>query len=103
MDAGRSRIRAYMHHYKIYNQKEQGWSVEGPYELYILWCAFPEMVRGSMSSKRNMFHDKATTTVKKYFVMDAVLDWAGNAGLGIIGTNARNRLQKDIEPLYLHK
>ena len=32
-----------------------------------------------------------------------VVDWTGNAGLVIIGTNVRNRLPKDIEPFYLHK
>ena len=35
--------------------------------------------------------------------MDAVIDWAGNAGLGIIDTNARNRLPKDIELFYPQK
>ena len=34
--------------------------------------------------------------------MDAILDWAVNAGLGIIGINVRNRLPKNIEPFYLH-
>ena len=54
------------------------------------------MVCGSMPSKRNLFHEKPTTTVDNYFVMDNVLDWAENAGLGIIGTNVRNRPPKDI-------
>ena len=54
------------------------------------------MVRVIMSSKRNLFHDKPTTMVDKYFVTDDVLDWAGNAGIGIIGTNVSNRLPKDI-------
>ena len=52
------------------------------------------MVRGSMSSKRKLFDENQTTRVEKYFVMDTVLDWAGNASLGIIGTNERNRLLK---------
>ena len=61
------------------------------------------MVRGSMSSKRKLFDENQTTRVEKYFVMDTVLDWAGNASLGIIGTNERNRLLKYIELIYLHK
>ena len=61
------------------------------------------MVRGSMSRKRKLFHEKPTTTVIKYFVTDTVLDWAGNSGFGIIGTNAKNRLPKNIKPFYLHK
>ena len=43
------------------------------------------------------------TMVDNYFVTDTVLDWAGNEVLGIIGTNLRNRLPKDIKPFYLHK
>ena len=35
--------------------------------------------------------------------MDKVDYWDGNLDLGIIGTNARNRPPKDIEPFYLHK
>ena len=50
-----------------------------------------------------MFRDNPTMTVENYFVTDDVLDWAGNEGLGIIGTNGRNRLPKDIVPFYLHK
>ena len=61
------------------------------------------MVRGSMSRKRKMFNEKPMTTVENYFVTESILDWAGNAGLGIIGKNARNRLPKDIELFYLHK
>ena len=56
-----------------------------------------------MSSKRKLFHEKPKTTVDHYSVTGAILDRAGNTGLGIIGTNARNRLPKDIEPFYLHK
>ena len=61
------------------------------------------MVRGIMSSKRKLFHKKPMTKVDNYFFIDAVLDWDGNVDLGIIGTNARNRTPKDIEPFYLHK
>ena len=49
------------------------------------------------------FHQKSTTRLDNYFVTDDVLDWAGNAVLGIISTNARNRPPKDIELFYLHK
>ena len=38
-----------------------------------------------------------------YFVTDAVFDWDGNAGLGIIGKNERNSPPKDTEPFCLHK
>ena len=50
-----------------------------------------------------LFHENTMTNVENYFVTDTVLDWDGNAGLVIIGTNARHRLPKDIEPFYLHK
>ena len=103
VDAGRFLIRAYIHCHKLYNQKRQGWSDAGPYELYILQCDLLEMVRGSVSSRRNMFHKKPNNTVDNYFFTDAILDWDGNAGLGIIGTNASNMLPKDIEPFYPHK
>ena len=56
-----------------------------------------------MSRKRKLFHENQTTTVEKYFVTDAVLDCAGNAGLVIIGKNVRNSIPKDIGILYLHK
>ena len=41
--------------------------------------------------------------IDNYFVTDAVLDWAVNAGLAIIGKNARNGIPKDIEKFYLQK
>ena len=103
MDSGRFQIRAYMHRQELYNQKKQGWSAAGPYKLYILQCYFLEMVLGVMSRKKNLFHDKPTTTVDNYFVTDSVIDWYGNACIGIIGKNARNRLPEDIEHFYLHK
>ena len=61
------------------------------------------MVRGIISSKRKLFHEKKTNIVDNYFVTDTVIYWAGNVGLGIIGTNARNKSPKDIEPFYFHK
>ena len=60
------------------------------------------MVCGSISSEGGFFYEKPTTTIDNYFFADAVLSWGGNAGIGIIGTNARNKLPKDIEPFYLH-
>ena len=54
------------------------------------------MVCVSMSIKRELFCDKPTMTVDNYFVTESVLNWAGNEGLGIIGTNASNGLSKDI-------
>ena len=64
---------------------------------------FLDILPQTISSKRKMFRDDPTMTVENYFVTDDVLDWAGNEGLGIIGTNWRNRLPKDIVPFYLHK
>ena len=61
------------------------------------------MVRGSISRNRKLFHEKPTTTVYNYFVTDNILDWSGNAGLGVISKNASNSLPKDIEPFYLQK
>ena len=103
MDSGRFRIRMYMHRHKLYNHKKQDWSAAGPYKLYILQCAFLEMVRGSMSSKRKLLNENPRTMVDNYCVTGAALGWAGNAGLRIIGTNARRSLPKDIELFYLHK
>ena len=56
-----------------------------------------------MSSERKLVHENPTITVDIYFATNNVFDWAGNAGLGIIGKCFRNRLPKYIEPLYLHK
>ena len=56
-----------------------------------------------MSIERKLFHENPTTTVDHYFVMENILDWSVNTGLGIIGTNASNILLKDIKPFYLHK
>ena len=103
MDAGRFRILLYIHRHKLYNHKKQSWSAAGPYKLYIFQCDFLEMVRGSMSSKRKLFHEEPTTTVDNYFVTDVVLDWSGNWGILIISTNVRDCLPKDVKSLYLHK
>ena len=103
MDAGRFQIRAYMHHHKLYNHKKQGWLDAGPYKLYILQCALLEMVCGSMSNNRKLFHQKPTTTVDNYFGMDNVIDWVGNEGLGRFGKNERSRIPKDTEQFYLNK
>ena len=103
MDAGRFQICEYMHYQKLYNHKKQSWSSAEPYELYIIKCDFMEMVSGSVSSKRELFHDKPMAMVHIYFVTDAVLDWADNGDLGIIDKNARNRIPKDTKLFYLHK
>ena len=103
MCSGRFQIRVYTYCHKLYNHRKQGWSAAGSHTLYILQCDFLKMVRGSMSRKRKLFHDKPMTTVNSYFVKDVVLDWAGNKDIGIIGTNARNRLPKDNKPIYLHE
>ena len=103
MDAVRFLIFSYMHLHKLYNHKTQGLSAAFPYKLYIIQCDFLVMVYGIVSIKRKLFHDNPTTTVENYFVTDAVLDWVGNEGLGIIGPNSRNRIPKDIKPFYLHK
>ena len=63
MDSGSFQIRAYMHCHKIYNHKKQPWSCAGPYKLYKIQCDFLEVVCGSMSNKRNLFHEKPMTTV----------------------------------------
>ena len=83
--------------------RKQSCSAAGPYKIYIIQCDFLEMVIGNMSSKRKLFHDKPTATLDNNFVTDAVLDWYGNGGLGIIDKNARKRIPKDIELFYLHK
>ena len=102
MYAWRFQIRAYMHRHNLYNHKKNGWLAASPEKIYILQCDFIEIVRVSMSSKRKVFYETPTTTVEKYFVVDSIIDWYGNEGLGIIGTNVSNRLPKDIEPFYLH-
>ena len=43
----------------------RGWSSESPYKLYILQCAWMEMVRGSISRWRNLFHEKPMTALDK--------------------------------------
>ena len=75
LGSGRFRIREYMHHQKIYNHKKQGWSAEGPYELYIPQCSFIEMVRGSMSSKSKQFHKNPTKTVENILLWTLLLTW----------------------------
>ena len=96
-------IRVCIHCHTIYNNKKKGWSYVGPYQLYILQFDLLEMVCESMYSKRKLIHENPTTTVDHYFVMDNIIDWYVNTGLGIIGTNASNILLKDIKPFYLHK
>ena len=91
----RFQINVYTHRQNLYNHNLQGCPAETPYKLYILQCDFMEMVRGIMSSKRKLFHENPETMVDKYSFMDAILDSAGNAGLGIIVKNARNMLPKD--------
>ena len=103
MYAGKFQIRVYTHFQNLYNHKKQGWPDASPYKLYILQCDFMEMVCGSMSRKKNIYHENPTTPVDNYFVTENVLDWPGNAGIGIIHTNARNGPPKDIKPFYLHK
>ena len=73
MDAGRFQICEYMHYHKLYNHKKHSWSAAGPYKLYIIQCDFLEMVSGSMSSKRKLFHDNPTATVDNYFGTEAVI------------------------------
>ena len=78
IDAGIFLICAYMHRHKLCNHKKHGCSAAGLYKLYIIQCALLEMVRGSMSINRKMFHENPMTRVDNYFVTEDVLDWGGN-------------------------
>ena len=51
--------------------------------------------------KKKIFRKKMGFTVDNFFICDKGLDWAGAAGIGVIGTNARNCLPKDIESHFL--
>ena len=51
--------------------------------------------------KKKIFRKKPCITVDNYFIDDKILNWAGEEGLGVIGTNACNFLPKDIPSKYL--
>lgn len=107
MDANRLRPRAYMHRHKLYHEvfpEKNNWSKNGPFELYNLSKELLKMVddSGDQHTKK-IFRKKPCITADNYFIDDQVLDWIGEQGLGAVGTNARDKLPKDIPPAYLHK
>ena len=52
-------------------------------------------------SKNKIFQKNMGFTVDNFFICDKGLDWAGKAGIGVICTNARNCLPKNIESHFL--
>jgi hypothetical protein len=100
-DVGRFRPRAYMHRHNLH---ERAFSREGPSELHALASSLLPMVDGHCdATTRKLFKAKFCVTVDNYFISDDVLNWAGRNGLGVIGTNRRDELPKDIKSDYLHK
>ena len=95
------RPRAYQHRHKLHKMPAL-LSRQGSRELYdianeLLLLVIDDKEEGM----KKIFRKKPCITVDNYFVCDKVLHWAGIQGLGVIGTNARNLLPKDIPLNYL--
>ena len=62
------------------------------------------MVQGSTNdtSMRKIYKNPPHITVDNYFVSDAVMDYAGGLGFGILGTCCRDRLPKGVLRDYFH-
>ena len=110
-DVGRRRPRAFMHRHKLH---ERAFTREGPSELHDLGSKVLDMViESDVASATNasntttytkkIFRKKPCITVDNYFINDGVLEWAGKAGLGVIGTNRRDLLPAGIKNEYLQK
>ena len=103
-DSGRVRPRAYIHRHKLHTLPT-GFTRQGCGELHYLLNKVSDMVIGtapSNSTSRKIFRMKPTTTVDNFFTDDRMMNWAGENGLGVIGTSARNFLPKSIKREHLH-
>ena len=95
------RPRAYQHRHKLHKMPAL-LSRQGSRELYDIANELLLLVIDDKEEcMKKIFRKKPCITVDNYFVCDKVLHWAGIQGLGVIGTNARNLLPKDIPLNYL--
>ena len=103
-DLGRCRPRAYLHRHKVHDYPKE-FTRMGTGELHHLASSLLQMVIDPTAiqsdSKKKIFRKKMGFTVDNCFVCDKGLEWAGKAGIGVIGTNARNCLPKDIDSRFL--
>ena len=85
--------------------KEDGFgTVKGPIELKLCIDMLNEMVEGSIenTSMRKIYANPPHITVNNYFVSDAIMDYAGGLGFGLLGTCRRDRLPKGVLRDYFH-
>jgi len=103
-DLGHCRPRAYLHRHKVHNYPKE-FTRMGTGEIHHLASSLLKMVIDPTATqsdgKKKIFRKKMGFTVDNFFVCDKGLDRAGKAGSGVIGTNARNCLPKDIDSRFL--
>ena len=104
-DHGRCRPRAYSHRHKLHDYPKELTRM-GACELHYLASLHLEMVVDptiptTSEVKEKNFRKKMDFTVGNFFICDKGLDWAGAAGIGLMGTNTRKCLPKDIESHFL--
>jgi len=103
-DLGHCRPRAYLHRHKVHNYPKE-FTRMGTGEIHHLVSSLLKMVIDPTATqsdgKKKIFRKKMGFTVDNFFVCDKGLDRAGKAGSGVIGTNARNCLPKDIDSRFL--
>ena len=100
-DVHRIRPRAYLHRHKLH--KDDDFTKMGQIEVRKIADKLNKMVVGAKGHEPKLFKSKPHTTWDNYFSGDAIFDYVGKLGMGMMMTCRRDRLPSDIEGKFLHK
>ena len=101
-----NRIRPYWYQHRHSLNKrydEKGFTAEGPAEVRTCIDELEKYVVGSESNKKKIFKKHPHITWDNYFSGEEIMHYAGEKGFGLLMTNRRDRLPKNVKGEYLHK
>jgi len=109
-DVGRRYPRAYFHRHGLV-QKNDGFSMQGPNELYELLQQVKDLTINNPSAEtilstkhQRKIYEKGTThvTADNHFSGDKMAEYCGENGFGLTCTTRRDRLPKSVDKKYFH-
>ena len=93
----------YQHRHSMTPRYGKGFSAEGPAEVRSCIDELEKHVIGRDSEKKKIFKKCPHITFDNYFSGEDICHYAGKKGFGLLMTNRRDRLPKEVKSEYMHK
>ena len=100
-----NRIRPYwyQHRHSMNKRYGKGFTAEGPAEVRTCIDDLSKHVVGANNEKKAIFKKCPHITWDNYFSGEDICHYAGKKGFGLLMTNRRDRLPKEVKGEYMHK